>query len=87
MRVRDVARHPNVLSGLSIAPLKAAADLDKYLVAARQDVEILEVVVTVERDHHPGRDDRAHDAQLIFVRWGHEFHDGSEDFQRVRTVS
>lgn len=80
--VWNVARQPDIIPGAGVVPLRAAVALDQDLVRAGQDVEMLKIVVAVQRHRRPGGDDRAHDAYLLVVFRRQELDDGSKNLQR-----
>ena len=65
--VRDIpvgvwrpGRHVDVVAGAGVGPLEAVGALSEYLLGPGEDVEGLGVVVAVDGNHDPGRDDATH---------------------------
>ena len=55
MRVRGASRYMDVVAGIHVMPLQALIAFGQHLLSARQDEEVLGIVVAVQRDRNTGR--------------------------------
>ena len=65
MGVWRPGRDVDVVASSGVAPLEAVAALSEYLLGPGQDVEGLGVIVAVDGNHGPRRDDATHHAQPV----------------------
>jgi hypothetical protein len=64
MRVRGAARYVDVVAGIHVTPLQALIAFGQHLLTARQDEEVLGIVVAVQRHRNTGRYYAPHDTEF-----------------------
>jgi hypothetical protein len=64
VRVRGASRYMDVVAGIHVTPVQAAIALGQHLLSAREDEEVLGIVVAVQRDRNTGRYHAPHDAEI-----------------------
>src|SRR5712672_3266695 len=88
MRVWGASRYMDVVAGIHVTPLQSLINFGQHLLSARQDEEVLGVVVAVQRHRNTGRYYAPHDTEIgAGIIWSADEFEGRPKhiYRRVRS--